>query len=85
MRIVIMITMFLLSSLLTCVGCCAINPFWGCIGAISSALLGSVISVILDAVDTHGQGLRLWLQHFKYRKMEGGGRNVCNTRKNYGT
>lgn len=70
MRIVIMITIFVLTGLLTCVGCCATNPIWGCVGALSSAFLGSVISIVLDAVDTHGQGLRLWFQHFKYGKKD---------------
>ena len=54
---------------------CFILTYWGAVqqtpmvvgfGAIASAILGSVVSIIFEAVDFHGQGLRLWWQHLCY-------------------
>lgn len=66
MRLIAIIALFIVSACFTCIGFFETNPVWGCIGGISSALLGSVISIILASVDTHGHGIKLWVQHIKY-------------------
>lgn len=69
-RIVLIIAAFVFCGILTCIGYYMSNPFWGCVGSISSIFLGTIISLILEEVDTHGQGLKLWFQQLKYRKAD---------------
>lgn len=69
-RMLLIIVAFLLLGIFTCVGYFATSPIWGCVGTISSTVLGAVVAIILEAVDTHGQGFKLWLQHLKYYKKD---------------
>lgn len=55
---------------MTCIGCLSHTPVLACLASIASAVLGAIISVIIEAVDTQGQGLRLWFQHIKYWKQD---------------
>lgn len=61
-----MICLFVICCILTCCGAVQQAPVVVCLGAIGSAILGSLVSIIFDAIDFHGQGLRLWLQHLGY-------------------
>lgn len=61
---------FVLCSIATCIGCIRDNPILACLSAITSAILGSLMSIIFEAIDSHGQGFRMWYQHLKYGKKE---------------
>ena len=65
-KTMIFIAFFIAICVLTCVGVVNEKPIWACIGAISSAILGYLISIILTAIDAHEQGLLLWFQHIKF-------------------
>ena len=65
-KVIIMIFAFIVCFIFTCLGAVQQAPIVVCLGAIASAILGSVVSIIFDAIDFHGQGLRLWLQHLGY-------------------
>lgn len=61
---------FILCSIITCLGVISTIPFWACLGAVASAFLGSIISIILNSIDYQGIGYQLWWQHIRYRKKE---------------
>lgn len=65
-RISIIIGGFILFLSLTCLGILSNHPTLSCVGAFASAALGSVISIIFESVDSHGQGMHLWWQHLKF-------------------
>lgn len=60
----------ILCCILTCIGCSNDFPVLTVLSSIASAVLGSLVSIIFEAVDAHGQGLRIWFQQFKYREKE---------------
>lgn len=60
------IVTFIIFSVLSCIGVVTKNSFWACAGVFASAILGCLISIVFTSIDTHGQGWRLWIQHFKY-------------------
>lgn len=39
-------------------------------GSIASAVMGSIISIIFDSIDLHGQSVKMWFQHIKYFNKE---------------
>ena len=65
-----MILIFIVCCILTCWGAVQQAPIVVCLGAIASTILGSVVSIIFEAIDFHGQGLHLWLQHLGYWNKE---------------
>ena len=65
-----MILVFIVCCILICWGAVQQAPIVVCLGAIASTILGSVVSIIFEAIDFHGQGLRLWLQHLCYWNKE---------------
>ena len=70
MKKIVFIILFSITCVFTCLGCISNNMALACIGSVASALLGSLMSVFIDEIDTHGQGLYLWLQRIKYRNEE---------------
>lgn len=69
-KAIIMILIFIVCCILTCWGAVQQAPIVVCLGAIASTILGSVVSIIFEAIDFHGQGLHLWLQHLGYWNKE---------------
>lgn len=69
-KAIIMILVFIVCCILTCWGAVQQAPIVVCLGAIASTILGSVVSIIFEAIDFHGQGLHLWLQHLGYWNKE---------------
>ena len=69
-KLIGLILSFFLCCALTCIGCFKDTPILACLSAIASAVLGSVISIIFEAIDSHGQGFHMWYQQLKYRKKE---------------
>lgn len=61
---------FVVCCILTCIGCYNNAPILASLSAIASAILGSLVSIIFQAVDTHEQGFSMWFQQLKYRKKE---------------
>ena len=69
-KLIGLILSFFLCCALTCIGYFKDTPILACLSAIASAVLGSVISIIFEAIDSHGQGFHMWYQQLKYRKKE---------------
>lgn len=69
-KAIVIITVFVVCCVLTCWGAVQQEPVAVCIGAIASTVLGSAVSIIIEAIDFHGQGLRLWFQHLYYWNKE---------------
>ena len=69
-KVIIFIVLFLFFSVLSCIGVVTKSSVWACAGVLASAVLGCLISIVFTAVDNHGQGWRLWIQHLKYWNKE---------------
>lgn len=69
-KAIVIILIFIICCILTCLGYIYQVPILTCLSAIASAILGSVVSIIFEALDSHGQGFTLWLQHIRYWNKE---------------
>ena len=67
---IIVILGFITCCIVTLGGAFYDSPLVVGLASISSAVLGSVVSIIFQAIDSHGQGIKLWWQHFWYRNKE---------------
>lgn len=65
-KIINLIIAFIILSALTLIGCLCEHKILVFIGAIASAVLGSIASIIIESIDSHGHGLKLWIQHILY-------------------
>lgn len=65
-RLYVLVSLFVITGILTCVGVQSEASWLAMVGAIASAILGTVVSIIFEDIDTHGQGMKLWIQHIKY-------------------
>ena len=65
-RLYVMVSLFVITAILTCIGVQSEAPWLAMLGAIASAVLGTVVSIIFEDIDTHGQGMKLWMQHIQY-------------------
>ena len=70
MKKIIGIIVFLASGIFMCIGGFVNNWIVVCIGAVCSSIFGSLVSWIIEEIDTHNQGVRLWFQQLLYRKKE---------------
>ena len=61
---------FVFIAILACLGNITQNLLLLFFSAIASAILGSLVSLVLTSFDRHGQAWRLWFQHIKFRKKE---------------
>ena len=69
-KAIVFIVIFIIISVLACVGVTTENPLLVYTGVLASAILGSLISIVFSSVEKHGQGWRLWFQHIKFWKKE---------------
>lgn len=60
------IILFIICAIFVLVGTYSDCKFAIWLGVIFSAILGSVASILIDALDTYGQGVKLWFQAKKY-------------------
>lgn len=69
-RPIVLIVLFIMAGIFTCIGVGTDTSWLAMLGAIASAIFGTIISMIFESIDTHGQGMKLWMQHIKYWKQD---------------
>lgn len=69
-KITAIITLSIIFAVLACISIFIDKPLWAIISIVSSATLGSTVSIILAEIDTHGQKIKLLFQRFKYWKTD---------------
>lgn len=69
-RTIVLSFLFVMTGIFTCIGVSTDASWLAMLGAIASAIFGTIISMIFESIDTHGQGMKLWMQHIKYWKQD---------------
>lgn len=65
-KFIFFILLFIICLILTLVGSLNDIKFMTFIGSVASTILGSMVSIIFDAVYTQNQGIKLWFSHIRY-------------------
>lgn len=69
-RAILLIFLFIILSILSCLGAWTEEPWLILVSTITSALLGTAVSIAFEKIDFYGQGFKLWLQQIKYSKKD---------------
>lgn len=69
-RSIIFIALFIISTVLSCIGSHTDKILLVCISTIASGVLGSIISIAFEKMDFLGHGFKLWFQQIKYKDKD---------------
>lgn len=66
MRVIAFSIVFLVCLVFSIAGIIFDNHFLAILASLSSMIIGEIISLVFQAIDSHGHSFKLWFQHFKY-------------------